>query len=95
MPTPRLHDDYIISDDRGYPRPRPQPPASYPLPHPDHTVKQLQQKRLQSYHARNHGQFRERNRGSKKAGFLGMLKLVLKCGCFASDVAEQAGNIAT
>lgn len=89
MPEPRhkhTENDYGISEFQGYPRPRPQPPASYPLPHPNHSVKQQHEKQLASYHARNHGKFHERNRGSKKAGFLGIMTVVLKCGCFANDV---------
>ncbi|KAK7185711.1 hypothetical protein PSPO01_08397 [Paraphaeosphaeria sporulosa] len=89
----RLHGldgDYGIDDVRGYPRPKPQPPASYPLPHPDHSAKQQAQKRLESYNTRNHGKFHERNRGSKKAGFWGMLKLLFKCGSLANHAAGAA-----
>lgn len=45
------------------------------------------QTRLEAYDDRNHGRFHERNRGSKKVGFLGILKTLLSCG-------QAAGNIA-
>lgn len=82
-----LDGNYGIDDVRGYPRPRAGPPATYPLPHPSHSARQVEQKRLEGYNARNHGKFHERNRGSKKAGFWGMLLLLLKCGSFGNKVA--------
>ena len=75
------------SHHQGYPRPEQQPPSSYPIPHPNHSSQQQRRAQLDSYNARNHGQFHERNRGSKKAGFLGMLKLVLTCGKAGGNVA--------
>ena len=81
-----IQGDYDISQHRGYPQPQLKPPPSYPLPHPNHSPQKQHQAQLEAYNARNHGKFHERNRGSKKAGFLGMLALVFKCGCFANDV---------
>ena len=77
-----------IPQHQSRPQPRLDPPALYPLPHPNQSLEQQRQAQLRAYNARNHGKFHERNRGSKKAGFAGMWQLVCKLlGC-GSDVSE-------
>ena len=83
---PRELQSYRESPYPSFAQPQPKPPPAYPLPHPQHSQQEQRRKQLEAYHARNHGKFREQNRGSKKAGFLGMLVLLLKCGSVADDV---------
>ena len=88
MPLPPSLQQELSKDSHSrYPQPQPQPPD---LP-PNRTSQPQQWVQLDAYNERNHGKFHEKNRGSKKAGFMGMLKLLLKCG----SVANDAGDVVT